>query len=54
MPAAAAFRILEDFDDTLTRMLEKYFQKKKIPNFKVTDIKLQIIGTLHGKKRTDH
>jgi hypothetical protein len=31
-------------------MLEEYFKKKKIPNFKVKDIKLQIIGTFNSKK----
>ena len=25
-------------------MIEKYFEKKKIPDFKIEDIKLQIIG----------
>jgi Fur family transcriptional regulator, peroxide stress response regulator len=43
---------IEDFfDDTLTRMLDDYFKKRKIPNFTVKDIKLQIIGTFQGKKR---
>ena len=42
---------IEDFfDDELNIMLEKYFKKKKIPNFKVKDIKLQIIGTFNNKK----
>ncbi len=42
---------IEDFfDDELNEMLEKYFQKKKIPNFKVKDVKLQIIGTFNKKK----
>lgn len=41
---------IEDFfDDALTTLLEDYFRKKKIPNFKVTDIKLQIIGTFNDK-----
>jgi len=36
---------IEDFVDTeLNEMLEKYFEKKKIPGFKIEDIKLQIIG----------
>jgi Fur family peroxide stress response transcriptional regulator len=36
---------IEDFVDTeLNELLEKYFEKKKIPGFKIEDIKLQIIG----------
>ena len=43
--------LIEDFfDDQLNEMLEEYFKKKKIPNFKVKDIKLQIIGTFNNKK----
>lgn len=43
-------RIEDFFDDKLNAMLEEYFKKKKIPNFKVKDIKLQIIGTFNHKK----
>ena len=36
---------IEDYNDKeLTELLEKYFEKKKIPDFKIEDIKLQIIG----------
>ena len=36
---------IEDFVDTeLNELIEKYFKKKKIPDFKIEDIKLQIIG----------
>jgi Fur family transcriptional regulator, peroxide stress response regulator len=36
---------IEDFVDTeLNELLEKYFEKKKIPGFRIEDIKLQIIG----------
>jgi Fur family transcriptional regulator, peroxide stress response regulator len=36
---------IEDFVDTeLTDLIEKYFEKKKIPDFKIEDVKLQIIG----------
>lgn len=36
---------IEDFyDDELTNLINNYFTKKDIPNFKVKDIKLQIIG----------
>jgi len=43
-------RIEDFFDEQLNEMLEKYFKKKKIPNFKVKDIKLQIIGTFNKNK----
>ena len=43
-------RIEDFFDDQLNVMLEEYFKKKKIPNFKVKDIKLQIIGIFNNKK----
>lgn len=42
-------RIEDFFDEKLNKMLEDYFKKKKIPNFKVKDIKLQIIGTFNSK-----
>jgi Fur family transcriptional regulator, peroxide stress response regulator len=42
-------RIEDFFDDQLNKVLEDYFKKKKIPNFKVKDIKLQIIGTFNNK-----
>lgn len=36
---------IEDFVDTeLSEMIYKYFEKKKIPDFKIEDVKLQIIG----------
>lgn len=36
---------IEDYrDDELNKLLEKHFNKKKIPDFKIEDIKLQIIG----------
>jgi Fur family peroxide stress response transcriptional regulator len=36
---------IEDFvDDELNEMIEKFFEKKKIQNFKIEDVKLQIIG----------
>lgn len=42
-------RIEDFFDENLDEMLEQYFKKKKIPNFKLKDIKLQIIGTFNNK-----
>jgi Fur family transcriptional regulator, peroxide stress response regulator len=36
---------IDDYLDTeLSTLLESYFEKKKIPGFKIEDIKLQIIG----------
>ncbi len=36
---------IEDFVDTeLNEMIEKYFEEKKIPHFKIEDVRLQIIG----------
>lgn len=36
---------IEDFVDAeLSKMMEQYFEKKKIPNFKIEDVKLQITG----------
>lgn len=37
-------RIEDYLDDELTEILEKHFEKKRIPGFKIEDIKLQIIG----------
>jgi len=42
-------RIEDFFDEDLDNIIDKYFQKRKIPNFKVKDIKLQIIGTFNNK-----
>jgi len=36
---------IEDFVDIeLNELIEKYFEKKKIPDFKIEDVRLQIIG----------
>jgi Fur family transcriptional regulator, peroxide stress response regulator len=37
-------RIEDYIDNELNELLDKYFEKKKIPEFKIEDIKLQIIG----------
>ena len=44
-------RIEDFFDEELDNIIENYFRKKKIPNFKVKDIKLQIIGTFDSKQK---
>lgn len=41
---SASDRIEDFYDVALNAMLEKYFRKKGIPDFKIEDIKLQIIG----------
>ncbi len=36
---------IEDYnDEELNKMIDQYFEKKEITNFKIEDIKLQIIG----------
>jgi len=42
-------RIEDYYDDELNRLLEKHFKKKKIENFIIEDIKLQIIGNFKNK-----
>jgi Fur family peroxide stress response transcriptional regulator len=37
-------RIEDFFDKELNELIEKYFEKKEIPDFKIEDVKLQIIG----------
>lgn len=37
-------KIEDYFDNELNKILIEYFNKKRIPNFKIEDIKLQIIG----------
>lgn len=37
-------RIKDYYDEELDAILEDYFNKKKIDNFEVTDIKLQLVG----------
>jgi Fur family peroxide stress response transcriptional regulator len=43
---------IEDYkDDELNKLLEEYFNKKRIPNFKIEDLKLQIIGKFINNKK---
>jgi Fur family peroxide stress response transcriptional regulator len=37
-------RIEDYYDNDLTEILDNYLKKKKIPDFKIEDIKLQIVG----------
>lgn len=43
-------RIEDYFDDKLNGLIKDYFNQKKIPNFEIRDIKLQIIGKFLNKK----
>lgn len=42
-------RVDDFYDVELDKLLESYFKKKKIPNFSVSDIKLQIVGNFTDK-----
>jgi Fur family peroxide stress response transcriptional regulator len=42
-------RIEDYYDEDLNKKLDNYLKKKKIPNFKIKDIRLQIIGTFTDK-----
>ena len=48
---AESDRIEDYFDEELNNMINSYFEKREIPNFKIKDIKLQIIGKFLDKKR---
>ena len=37
-------RIEDFYDDELNEIIDNYLKNKKIPNFKIEDIKLQIVG----------
>jgi len=37
-------QIVDYYDDELNKILEDYFSEKQIPDFKIEDIRLQIIG----------
>lgn len=43
-------RIEDYFDEELNALLNDYFRKKKIPEFEIKDIKLQIIGDFKKTK----
>ena len=43
---------IEDYeDDELNQLINDYFKKKTIKNFKVTDIKLQITGKFKNNNK---
>ena len=43
-------RIEDYYDDNLNQILETYFRNIKIPDFKINDLKLQILGEFTGKE----
>lgn len=43
-------RIEDYFDDELDRLVNKYLAKKQIPEFEISDIKIQIIGKFNHPK----
>ncbi len=43
-------RIEDYYDEELRKMLDNYLKKKKIPNFKIKDFKVQIIGEFTKNK----
>lgn len=41
---------IEDYNDNeITELLNDYFKKKKIPNFEIKEVKLQIVGNFINK-----
>jgi len=44
-------RIEDFYDNELNAILENYLKNKKIPNFKIEDIKLQIVGKFTGNAK---
>ncbi len=56
--SAESDRIEDYYDADLTKIINRYFKKKNIPNFRIDDIKLQIMGrftdtTTRGKRKND-
>lgn len=45
--------IADYYDDELNKMLEEYFTKKRIENFSVEEVKLQITGKFKTLIKTD-
>jgi Fur family transcriptional regulator, peroxide stress response regulator len=44
-------RIEDFYDNELNEILDNYLKKKKIPNFKIEDIKLQIVGKFKDSEK---
>jgi len=43
-------RIEDYFDSELNDLIDQYFKKKRIPDFEIEDIKLQVIGKFKDSK----
>lgn len=50
---AESERIEDYYDEELDKLLENYLKKKTIPNFKISDIRLQIVGNFTDKIKND-
>jgi len=46
-------RIEDYYDKELDKLLENFMKKKTIPNFKIKDIRLQIVGNFTDKTNND-
>lgn len=44
-------KIEDYFDDELNELLDNHFRKKKIPNFRIDNIKVHIIGRFSERKK---
>ena len=47
---AESDRIEDYYDDELIEIIENFLSKKKIPNFKVEDVRVQLIGRFLNEK----
>jgi len=45
-------RIEDYYDSELTEMIYNYFEKKQIPDFRIEDIKLQIVGRYTDNRKS--
>lgn len=46
---AKSDRIEDYYDEELNKLLQRYFKNKKLDNFTIEDVKLQIVGTFINK-----
>jgi Fur family peroxide stress response transcriptional regulator len=44
-------RIEDYYDDELYKIISEYFSRKKIPDFTIEDLKLQIVGKFNDKNK---
>ncbi len=48
---AKSDRIEDFFDEDLDQLIAQYFEKKKIKDFRIDEIKLQILGVFNEKRK---